>query len=274
MYARPGNTTRSRVRGVFNRFRADRMRGRDCLRLFAAQCGVLTLVQAASMVLAASALAQANTCDEFKAVLAARIESSGVRGYSLETVAAGTPVPSDAKVIGTCESGARNILYRRWGAARAAPASASAAEPASAARPTAMPIEPNRRVPGAPAERAVRPSPASAPNGPPPPLSPSTQAALVAPTPVRAPEKPMPTGAGEAEVGRAVDRAVTPPALANADSAVRVNAPLEQQASEFIAGNWRWIGALVLLTAVAFIWVWRNYFSPYDKAGLPRGPRL
>lgn len=189
MYARPGNMTRSGVRGVFDRLRADRMRGRDCLRLFAAQGGVLTLLQAASMVLAASALAQTNTCDEFKAVLAARIESSGVRGYSLETVKSGTPVPPDAKVIGTCESGARNVIYRRWGAARAAPASASAAEPASTARPTAVPIEPNRRVPGAPAERAVRPSPTSAPNTAPPPVSPSTQAALVAPAPVRAPEK-------------------------------------------------------------------------------------
>lgn len=250
------------------------MRGRDCLRLFAAQGGVLTLLQAASMVLAASALAQTNTCDEFKAVLAARIESSGVRGYSLETVKAGTPVPPDAKVIGTCESGARNVIYRRWGAARAAPASASAAEPASTARPTAVPIEPNRRVPGAPAERAVRPSPTSAPNTAPPPSSSSTQAALVAPAPVRAPEKPLPGGTGEAEAGRAVDRAAAPPALANAGSAVRVKAPLAQQASEVIAENWRWLGALVLLTVVVLVWVWRNYLSPYDKAGLPRGPRL
>jgi cobalamin biosynthesis Mg chelatase CobN len=228
------------------------------------------------MLLAASALAQANTCDEFKAVLAARIESSGVRGYSLETVKAGTPVPPDAKIIGTCESGARNVLYRRWGAARAAPASASAsaAEPASAVRATATPIEPNRRVPGAPVERAVRSSPASAPNAAPPPVSPSTQAALVAPAPVRAPEKPLPGGTGEAEAGRAVDRAAAPPALASAGSAVRVKAPLAQQASEVIAENWRWLGALVLLTVVVLVWVWRNYFSPYDKAGLPRGPRL
>jgi hypothetical protein len=225
------------------------------------------------MVLAASALAQANSCDEFKAVLAARIESSGVRGYSLETVKAGTPVPPDAKVIGTCESGALNILYRRWRAARPAPASASVAEPASAARPTARPIEPNRRAPGAPVERAAGPSPTTAPN-PAPPASPSTQATWVAPAPVRAPEKPLTSGAGEAEAGRAVDRAVAPPAPANADSAVRVNAPLAQQASEFIAANWRWIGVLVLLTAVAWIWVWHNHLSPYDKAGLPRGPRL
>ena len=61
---------------------------------------------------------------------------------------------------------------------------------------------------------------------------------------------------------------------ANTDSAFRVKAPLEQQATEFIAGNWRWVGALVLLAAVVSIWAWRNYFSPYDKAGLPRGPRL
>jgi hypothetical protein len=105
-------------------------------------------------------------------------------------------------------------------------------------------------------------------------VSPSTQTAGVAPAPVRAPEKPLTSSAGEAQAGRAVDRAVAPLALASADSAVRVEAPLAQQAWEFIAGNWRWIGVLVLLTAVAWLWVWRNYLSPYDKAGLPRGPRL
>ena len=81
---------------------------------------ITTLV--VSMTFAAGAQAQSSACDDFKAVLAARIESTGVRGYSLETVPASASVPSDAKVIGTCESGARKILYRRWGAARAASA--------------------------------------------------------------------------------------------------------------------------------------------------------
>ncbi|HJV95131.1 MAG TPA: DUF1161 domain-containing protein, partial [Albitalea sp.] len=58
----------------------------------------------ASMFLAASAQAQTSACDQLKDTLAARIEATGVRGYSLEAVPAATPVPSGAKVIGTCEA--------------------------------------------------------------------------------------------------------------------------------------------------------------------------
>jgi hypothetical protein len=73
-------------------------------------------VVASSMLLAAGAQAQ-TPCDQLKAVLAARIDAAGARGYSLEAVPAGTPVPPSAKVIGTCEGGASKILYRRGGAA-------------------------------------------------------------------------------------------------------------------------------------------------------------
>src|SRR6266568_1442863 len=66
----------------------------------------------ASMLLAAGAFAQAGACDQLKATLAARIDPS-IRGFSLETVPGGTPVPPGAKVIGTCEGGARKILFRR-----------------------------------------------------------------------------------------------------------------------------------------------------------------
>ena len=73
-------------------------------------------VVASSMLFAAGAQAQ-TPCDQLKSVLAARIDAAGARGYSLEAVPAGTPVPPGAKVIGTCEGGASKILYRRGGAA-------------------------------------------------------------------------------------------------------------------------------------------------------------
>jgi hypothetical protein len=91
---------------------------------------VVALV-ASSMLLAAGAQAQ-TPCDQLKAVLAARIDAAGARGYSLEAVPAGTPVPAGAKVIGTCEGGASKILYRREAAARPAPRPVSPSNEAAA----------------------------------------------------------------------------------------------------------------------------------------------
>jgi hypothetical protein len=105
----------------------------------AAKCRALTTLQVASMLLATGAQAQANPCDQLKGVLAARIDASGVRGYTLETVPAGTPVPPGAKVIGTCEAGASKILYRRWGATRPSSDVPDAARPASTAQAIVVP---------------------------------------------------------------------------------------------------------------------------------------
>ena len=84
------------------------------------------------MLLAAGAQAQ-TPCDQLKAVLAARIDAAGARGYSLEAVPAGTPVPPGAKVIGTCEGGASKILYRRGAAAGPAPQPVSRSNEAASA---------------------------------------------------------------------------------------------------------------------------------------------
>jgi Protein of unknown function (DUF1161) len=89
-------------------------------------------VVASSMLLAAGAQAQ-TPCDQLKAVLAARIDAAGARGYSLEAVPAGTPVPPGAKVIGTCEGGASKILYRRGAGARPAPRPVSRSNEAASA---------------------------------------------------------------------------------------------------------------------------------------------
>jgi Protein of unknown function (DUF1161) len=202
----------------------------------AARCCALTTLQVASVLLAAGAHAQANPCDQLKAVLAARIDASGVRGYTLETVPAGTPVPRGAKVIGTCEAGASKILYRRWGAT----------QPSS--------------------DRPLQAAPAPATSPAPRPASPSNEAAsAVAP----------PRGhASEVETGRGVDHAVAEPQQIPPDKAAVTKVPPARQASGFMAEHWRWIGALAFVLIAASIWVWHAHRSAYDEAGLPRGPRL
>ena len=35
-----------------------------------------------------------------------------------------------------------------------------------------------------------------------------------------------------------------------------------------------WLAALALVVLACGRWLWRTYFSAYDKDGLPRGPRL
>lgn len=215
---------------------------------FAAKRCALTLLQAASMLLAAGAQAQTDPCEQLKGVLAARIEATGVRGYSLETVPAGTPVPRGAKAIATCQSGASKVLYRRWGATQPSSDGAEAARPASTAQAIVVPNEQTRRAPAVREDRSLRPVPASAPS----------------PTP-----RPV-----EAEAVRAVDRAVAPPEQVPVGKVVVAEVPLAQRASELMAENWRWILALVFVPIAGWLWAWRAHRSAYDEAGLPRGPKL
>jgi hypothetical protein len=196
-------------------------------------------VLVAAIVLAASARAQSSACDDYKGVLAARIESTGVRSYSLEVVPAGAAVPSDAKAIATCESGARKILYRRWGASKASSVAASAA----------------RAAPAAPRAAASAAEAASAP-----------------PVSAEAPVKAASGSAGESTAARLADRAVAQAVPANSGDPPIAQVPPARQAVAFVAGTWGWIAALLLLPVMR--WVWRTYFSAYDKDGLPRGPRL
>lgn len=296
MNATPRTTSRSEVGGLFDRWAlptafglgraivdaganapgagAERARNPDCRRRLAARCGVLTMLQAASMLLAAGAQAQADPCEQLKGVLAARIDASGVRGYTLETVPGGSPVPTDAKVIGTCQGGASKILYRRWGATRASSSAAGAAAPASAPQAIAVRAQQAQRSPGVQGDRALPPVPASAPSPTPRPVSRSNEAASALPTPAHAPENRLVGRASEVEAVRAIDRAVAQPAQPQLDKTIEVKVPLSRQASEFMAENWRWLCALLLLPVAGWIWLWRAHRSAYDEAGLPRGPKL
>lgn len=62
------------------------------------------------MMLAGGAMAAGKPCEELKAEIAAKLDAKGVVGYKLEIVEKGDPA---GKVIGSCEGGTKEILYRR-----------------------------------------------------------------------------------------------------------------------------------------------------------------
>lgn len=69
------------------------------------------VVTAGLMMLAGTALAAGKPCEELKSEIAAKTDAKGVSGYSLEIVDKGAA--SDGKVVGTCEGGTKEIVYKR-----------------------------------------------------------------------------------------------------------------------------------------------------------------
>ncbi|RWU26951.1 hypothetical protein DM813_03720 [Pseudomonas alkylphenolica] len=63
------------------------------------------------MTLAGTALAAGKPCEELKGEIAAKLDAKGVSGYSLEIVDKGAA--SGGKVVGTCEGGTKEIVYKR-----------------------------------------------------------------------------------------------------------------------------------------------------------------
>ncbi len=63
------------------------------------------------VALAASGSALATPCDEVKTQIAAKLDAKHVTNYTLDVVPADQN--SDAKVVGTCEGGAKKIVYTR-----------------------------------------------------------------------------------------------------------------------------------------------------------------
>jgi hypothetical protein len=62
----------------------------------------------------------AKGCEELKTEIAAKLDAKGVKGYSLEVVA--KDQDAEGKVVGTCEGGAKKIVYRKGAAAAQSPA--------------------------------------------------------------------------------------------------------------------------------------------------------
>lgn len=61
--------------------------------------------------IAGTALAAGKPCEELKSEIAAKIDAKGASGYSLEVVEKGAS--TDAKVVGSCEGGTKEIVYKR-----------------------------------------------------------------------------------------------------------------------------------------------------------------
>ncbi|MGE8146287.1 DUF1161 domain-containing protein [Pseudomonas frederiksbergensis] len=61
--------------------------------------------------LAGTAFADGKSCEELKTEIAAKLDAKGVSGYSLEIVDKGAS--ADGKVVGKCEKGAKEIVYKR-----------------------------------------------------------------------------------------------------------------------------------------------------------------
>ena len=68
----------------------------------------LFLIAALSMVGSAYA---AKPCEELKSEIAAKIEAKGVKSYELDIVE--NEKVGDAKVVGSCDGGAKKITYVR-----------------------------------------------------------------------------------------------------------------------------------------------------------------
>lgn len=61
----------------------------------------------------------AKPCEELKTEIAAKLDAKGVKSYSLDIVAKDADV-TDGKVVGTCEGGAKKIVYHKTAAPAAA----------------------------------------------------------------------------------------------------------------------------------------------------------
>lgn len=60
--------------------------------------------------LAGAAFAEGKPCEELKAEIAAKLDAKGVSNYSLEIV---DKDAADGKVVGTCEKGTKQIVYKQ-----------------------------------------------------------------------------------------------------------------------------------------------------------------
>ncbi len=68
------------------------------------------LAALALLLMATPALAQ-KSCDELKAEIEAKIKANGVKEFTLEI--AGKDEQKEGKVVGTCDGGAKKIVYKR-----------------------------------------------------------------------------------------------------------------------------------------------------------------
>lgn len=85
-------------------------------------------------LLSASFVAHAS-CDDVKSSIDAKIKANNVSNYSLDVVA--KDQAGDGKVVGTCDGGAKVIVYTRGAAGKSAGADAASKPAADGAAPAA-----------------------------------------------------------------------------------------------------------------------------------------
>lgn len=94
------------------------------------------VLAALTLGLASAGAAAASNCAAISAGIDAKIRAAGVADFTLVTLDA--QAPAQGKVVGSCERGARQIVYRRGGdgsaPAAAAPLATTASAPAARTR--------------------------------------------------------------------------------------------------------------------------------------------
>ena len=60
--------------------------------------------------IASTAMAAGKSCDELKSEIDAKIKAKGTHSYSLEVVDKGA---ASGKVVGTCDAGKKEIVYKK-----------------------------------------------------------------------------------------------------------------------------------------------------------------
>jgi hypothetical protein len=61
--------------------------------------------------IAGTTMAAGKSCDDVKAEIDAKIKANGATSYTLEAVDKGTA--ADGKVVGTCDGGTKELVYKR-----------------------------------------------------------------------------------------------------------------------------------------------------------------
>jgi hypothetical protein len=73
--------------------------------------GKLMVAMVVALGMSGSAWAQSKTCDELKGEIDAKIKKNGVEKFTLEIV--DKDAQAEGKVVGTCEAGAKKIVYKK-----------------------------------------------------------------------------------------------------------------------------------------------------------------
>lgn len=236
------------------------------------------------ILLVPAAQAQSHSCELLKQTLAARIPPE-IRGYTMDDVPAKTPVPAGGKVIGTCEGGARKVIYRRFGGPplsvdgaavsgpAALPASAPTSKPAPVAAPAPAPALAQKQAPKATAEPAAPAKPVAPPAASAVPAAPKPATTLAASAPAPHPPLAPVVASAPALIPEMKPVVMEKPARPPAAAAPRVTAPADDGPS-FIDAYGPWLWLLLALPLGGLAWGWISHRMAYDSAGLPRGPRL